>query len=92
MKRWIALLLCGAMALALWGLSLIHISCYFMGPGAGAGWGALLLTLAVFAVAMGGMCGPVSYTHLDVYKRQAKFWATAPSSASPSLGRISRPC
>lgn len=35
----------------------ICYACYFMGPGAGAGWGALLLTLAVFAVAMGGMCG-----------------------------------
>ena len=54
---------------------LFHASLAVLGVGA-----ALLCTSAATLNA----CGPVSYTHLDVYKRQAVYSTAASSAPSPS--------
>ena len=54
----------------------------FMVPNGLAAGG--LTGLATIIAELGRRAGPVSYTHLDVYKRQPRAWARSSSSSSAS--------
>ena len=44
---------------------------------------SLLNFILYFVMSRSGRYNPVSYTHLDVYKRQARRWSASPPDARP---------